>query len=60
LNRADANMVFARVADDVADRLEAEGLRFYRIGPGIVRFVTSFQTTDADVDEALERIREAL
>jgi threonine aldolase len=60
MNRADVNIVFARVADDVADRLEASGLLFYRIGPGVVRFVTSFKTTDADVDEALSRLRDAL
>jgi threonine aldolase len=60
MNRADVNIVFARIADDVADRLEASGLLFYRIGPGVVRFVTSFHTTDADVDEALSRVRDAL
>lgn len=56
-NRTDVNMVFARVADDVADRLEASGVLFYRIAPGLVRFVTSFETTDADVEEVLERVR---
>ena len=53
LNRPDVNMVFARVDGPVADRLAARGLHFYRMGPGIVRFVTSWQTTDADIDLAL-------
>ena len=53
LNPPDVNMVFVRLDDPTADRLEAAGLRFYRMGPGMVRFVTSWQTSDADVDRAL-------
>jgi threonine aldolase len=53
------NMVFARVDDDVADRIERSGLLFYRMGGGVVRFVTSFRTTPADADEAVSRIRAA-
>ncbi len=57
LNRPDVNMVFARVDGATADALEAAGLLFYRIGPGVggevVRFVTSWQTNDADVEQAL-------
>ena len=49
------NMVFAYVDDDAATQLEAEGLLFYRIGPGLIRLVTSWQTTDDDVDEAVAR-----
>jgi threonine aldolase len=30
------------------------------MGPGVIRLVTSFQTTDADIDEALARIAAAL
>lgn len=55
----DGNMAFLTVPDDVADRWEAAGLLFYRMPGQTVRFVTSFQTTDADVDQALERIRAA-
>ena len=57
VNQPDVNMLFARVDDPAADRLEAAGLLFYRMGPrgrdGVIRFVTSWQTTDVDVDRAL-------
>jgi threonine aldolase len=53
VNRPHVNMVFARVDDTTADRLQDAGLLFYRMGHGTVRFVTSWQTTDADVDHAL-------
>lgn len=56
----EVNMVFARVPDAAADRLEAAGVDFYRMGPGVVRFVTSFQTTSAVVDEVLTRLEVAL
>lgn len=54
-NRPDVNMLFVRCDDAVADRLEASGLLFYRLSPGVIRFVTSFQTTDAEIDETLAR-----
>ena len=56
----DANMAFARVGDDVADRLEGDGLLFYRMGGGVIRLVTSFQTTLDDVGEVLARFDRAL
>ena len=40
-------MLFAMVDDEAATRLEADGLLFYRISPGVIRLVTSWQTTDA-------------
>lgn len=55
VDQPDVNMLFALVDDDAATRLEAEGLLFYRIGPGVIRLVTSWQTTDADVDRAVDR-----
>jgi threonine aldolase len=55
-NRPDVNMVFVRVPDDVADGMELAGLLFYRIAPGLIRLVTSYQTTVDEVDDALERI----
>lgn len=55
LDQPDVNMLFARVPDDAATQLEASGLLFYRIGPGVIRLVTSWQTTDDDVDQTLER-----
>ena len=32
---------------------EAEGLLFHRISPGVIRLVASWQTSDADVDQAV-------
>lgn len=59
-NQVDVNMAFVHLADDVVDRLEASGVLFYRIAPGVVRFVTSWQTTTDDVDEVLSRLARAL
>jgi threonine aldolase len=55
VNRPDVNMLFAIVDDEAATRLEAEGLLFYRTTPGVIRLVTSWQTTDAEIDEAVAR-----
>lgn len=60
VNRVDANMVFVELPEPVIAHVEASGLRFYRIAPGLIRFVTSFQTTDDDVDLALARIGRAI
>ena len=60
LNEPDVNMLFLRVDPAVADRMADSGLLFYRIAHDVVRFVTSFQTSDDDVDIALERIESAL
>lgn len=56
----EVNMVFAHLADAAADRLEAAGVDFYRMGPGVVRFVTSFQSSPDAMDEVLRRLRAAL
>lgn len=58
INRPDANMVFVRVEEERIKAMEDAGLVFYRIGPGLIRFVTSFQTTDDDVDEVLRRLQQ--
>jgi threonine aldolase len=50
----EVNMAYARIDDDVADRLEAEGLDFYRMGDGTIRLVTSFQTTADEVERAVK------
>lgn len=55
-----ANMAFAHVDTALADRLDAAGLLFYRMGPSTIRLVTSFQTDDHQVDDALARVRSAL
>ena len=36
------------------------GLLFYRMSDDTVRLVTSFQTTDDEVDEALQRMGSAI
>lgn len=60
INRPDVNMLYLAVDDELAGRLEAAGLLFYRISPGVIRFVTSFQTTFDEVDEAIARFAAAL
>jgi threonine aldolase len=60
LNEPDVNMVFARVEPAVADRMADEGLLFYRIADDTIRLVTSFQTNDDEIDEAVSRIKTAL
>jgi len=60
VNRPDANMLFAEVDDDVAAVLEAAGLVFYRMGRGVIRLVTSWQTTDDDIDQTLAAFTDAL
>jgi threonine aldolase len=56
----DANLAFARTDPQVVDRLEADGVLCYRMAPDTIRLVTSFQTTDVDVDEVLDRFERAL
>jgi len=55
-----ANMAFARTDPAVLDRVEAAGVLFYRMAPDTIRLVTSFQTTEEDVDEVLARFERAL
>ena len=54
-----ANILFCRLPSEVIERLVAEGFMFYRDrwGPGVVRLVTSFATTPADVDHLLDAVR---
>ena len=60
LNTPDVNMLFIRVDPGAADRMADSGLLFYRIAADIVRLVTSFESTDSDIDTALERIESSL
>jgi len=60
LEEPQANMAFVRVPPAAVARLEGAGLLFYAMGGGVVRFVTSFQTTTADAVEAVRRMRAAL
>ena len=51
-----ANIVFCRFPAALIEALAAEGFGLYhdRWGPGVVRLVTSFATTAAEVDQLLE------
>jgi len=53
-----ANMLFARVSEPEAAALADAGLLFYGMGNGVIRFVTSFQTTHDDVLEVLRRVEQ--
>ena len=55
-----ANMLFARVGESTAAALTDAGLLFYGMGNGVIRFVTSFQTTHDDVVEVLRRVEQTL
>ncbi|KUN85593.1 threonine aldolase family protein [Streptomyces griseoruber] len=59
LGVADANIVFCRLPRQVTEGLLGEGYVFYhdRWEPGVARFVTSFATTEADVDGLLAAVR---
>lgn len=56
VNRPDVNMLFVNVGPGVSALLAETGLMFYDITPTMVRFVTSWQTTEADVAEVLSRV----
>jgi threonine aldolase len=60
INRPEVNMLFARVDEAAADQLESAGLLFYRMGPGVIRLVTSWQTTSDEVEAALAAFEAAL
>ena len=50
------NMAFVRLEADRADRLQTAGVQFYRTAPGVIRLVTSFQTTDADIEHVVSSV----
>ncbi|WP_416968773.1 threonine aldolase family protein [Streptomyces sp. 4F14] len=56
LGAADANILFVRFPQEVIDGLLAEGFVFYhdRWGTGVVRLVTSFATTEGEIDALLK------
>ncbi len=53
-------MAFASIDDAIIGRLEESGLLFYRMGPGTIRLVTSWQTTEAEIVDTLRRFERAL
>jgi threonine aldolase len=58
LHAVEANILFCRLPQPVIDQLLEEGFAFYhdRWEPGVCRFVTSFSTTEDDVDTLLEAV----
>lgn len=56
---AQANILFCQLPQPVIDGLLAQGFRFYhdRWGQGVVRLVTSFATTAADVDHFITAVK---
>jgi threonine aldolase len=59
----ETNEIFAHVPEALARGMEARGVGFYRWeedGRGVlIRLVTSFATTHADIDAVLRAAREA-
>lgn len=53
----EVNMLLVEIDAPTADALRAHGLLFYDIQPGVARFVTSFATTDNEVDRAIGAFR---
>ncbi|MFP8967419.1 threonine aldolase family protein [Pokkaliibacter sp. CJK22405] len=62
VGRSDANILFFRFPRTLIQNLQSEGYGFYtgRWEPGVVRMVTSFATTEADVDAFIEGASKAL
>ena len=60
VNEPQANMLFAMIDSHTAHDLAASGVLFYEITPEMVRFVTSWQTTDDDAREAVRRMAPVL
>ncbi|MER7604583.1 beta-eliminating lyase-related protein [Nocardioides sp. NPDC127503] len=52
-NPVDVNLAWVDLPEEAADRLEAAGVLFHRLG-GQVRFVTSWQTTAEEISTVLE------
>jgi threonine aldolase len=58
LGVTDANILFCRLPRQVTEGLLGDGYAFYhdRWEPGVVRFVTSFATSEQDVDGLLQAV----
>jgi threonine aldolase len=57
-------MLFLRIDDGLAERLQASGMEFRRSSsrgrpPGEVRLVTSFSTPDSEIDRIVRGFRAA-
>ena len=60
VNRPDVNMLFVDVGDEMASAMSEAGMNFYNMGGGVIRLVTSWQTTADDIDRALEITAQAV
>ena len=60
VNRPDVNMLWVDVGAEAATAMADAGLLFYDMGGGIIRLVTSWQTTDDEIDSALDIVAIAL
>ena len=56
----EANEVFVKLSEPAIDRLGAEGFQFYRRGGGVIRLVTSYETTDAEVAQFVSAVKKHL
>lgn len=57
---AEANMIFAELSSEMAAQLEKNGAHFYHEtawGPHSYRFVTSFQTSDEEIERFLALVK---
>jgi threonine aldolase len=52
----EANEIFLKMTDEEADALRAQGFDFYEWGPGQIRFVTSWNQQDEDVNRLASAI----
>jgi threonine aldolase len=60
-HQVDANAVFAALPDDVTERLRKRvNLSAWNTSEGALRWMTSFDTTEGDVDDFVSAIREEL
>jgi threonine aldolase len=59
VHAVESNHVFARFPEAVVDALEKRGALFYRRGGGLVRLVTSFETTAAEIEQFVAEVAAA-
>lgn len=60
LSPVQANLVFAAMPEPAIEWLAAAGARFARHPGGVIRLVTHFESTDAEVDQFIELARSAM
>jgi threonine aldolase len=57
LHPVDGNEVFAQIPEGTAEKMRSAGAGFYQWPDGSARFVTSWSTTDKDVEELIRSAR---